>query len=670
VRLPLRQRLAVCVALLLAATAAASALPRTAHAGQIRVTDQGTAGHPFAFVTPLASTLELVTGSDQNQHLSLSWGLLGRIDFSSSVYSDMGAAGPLADPRSVQGLANGDVLFTDRTADLVAETTPAGKTVWTYTKSDDPNLERPFSAQRFIAKDGRQLTLIADRMSYRVFAVNDQKKIVWQYGTTGTKGLGVDQLEDPFCATYDKTSDAVLIADNNGASRVIDVRWSDYRAGAAPNGFSEKSIIWSYGTPGVSGSEPGLLMKPRSPERLLTGPYKGDVLIADADASDAMIVDWTTKQIEWRYGVAGVAGTVLDHLNQPTYAEGLANGDILITDTGNQRLLRVPVKGGTPAVHDMSVLGRPPWVTASDAGEPRGATLAPDGSLFVADSAFGQITRFGRAARAVAVSSPLDCGRPGKKKAFVKLTWSGDVSAAGSAVAVDYKIDSGSWRTCSNIGAVRSYSFPKGTVGTLISYRVTLSTTNRETTPILNSIHIQTTVPTSGGSGGGGGGTTSGSGDNSGSSGTYTYPGAVGGTGTSGTGTGSGSAGSGSGSGAAGSGSGSTAASGVGSSSTAKALEVPAESSGSGASQSVSGYQVQGEQGVSGVPLKSAKGAQVAAQDAPGPALPVGTLVCAGVIVLGAFFVPWPVMAARLRRVTGFDHVRPRYHPPFWPLGR
>ena len=226
------------------------------------------------------------------------------------------------------------------------------------------------------------------------------------------------------------------------------------------------------------------------------------------------------------------------------------------------------------------------------------------------------------------------------------------------------------WRPCTFTGGSRRYDFKAGTHGVTIAYRVTLRTGNAARTPVVDEVIIQATKATTGGDGGGGGGAEGGAG-NSGQSGVYAYPStAEGGTGTSGTGTGSGSYGAGSGSGSAGAGTGGWSA-GVGTTTTtAEALDVPVQSTGSGSAVPVEGYQVQGEEGVSGVPLRAVEGAQAPEPERPGPPVPVLALVAAGLVVAAAFFGPWPLVAAHMRRITGFDHTRPARSLPFRPLGK
>ena len=215
---------------------------------------------------------------------------------------------------------------------MVAVVNRSGKATWSYGSSDDPDLLRPFCAER-IVRNGRDYTLIADRSATRVFAVDDvTKDIVWQYGVVGESDLGVDRLKDPFWATYVADDDTVLIADNNGGNRVIEVRWADYRADAPPfYGFTAESIVWQYGTAGEYGSAAGQLMKPRSPQRL----PGGHTLITDADAQTVIEVDHAGN-IVWRFGVAGQAGMPQQgRLRGPTYAQRLADGTTLIADSDN-----------------------------------------------------------------------------------------------------------------------------------------------------------------------------------------------------------------------------------------------------------------------------------------------------------------------------------------------
>lgn len=625
------------------------------------VTQEGVTGHPFTF-DPLPDTLELISGSD-DQDLRLAVTAIARIGPSSDVYD-----GTTPDPRSVETLTNGDLLFTDRNSHLVAEVTRAGNQVWKYSAADDPDLQHPFSAQRF-SRGGQEFTLIADRWACRVWAVDDDKNVVWQYGVTNDAGVTLNHLADPFYAQYSSADGGtVLITDCNGGNRVIQVRYGDYRAGASDNGFIPSSILWSYGTPGVAGSGPGQLDKPHCAQRL----DSGNVLITDADGARVFEVSHASKQIVWQYGATDQPGAGDGRLADPNYAARLQNGDTLIVDTGNSRVLEVAASGHVDKVYDLNREGRPPWLQDTDTGQPdpRAAMYTNDGLLAVAESQFTQIALLGYEDSAQATSSALDCGKPGVKKAFVHLTWDGYTGQSGTTIVVEYQLDGGRWSPCVFKNGLRTYDFRSGTVGKTISYRVTLRSTNRQHTPVLKSISIQSMKATTGDKPGGGGGDKPGGSGNSGGNGVYKYPAtAVGGTGTYGTGSGSGGTGTGTGSGGSGAGTGRTGA-GSSASSAADLLKPPVQSTGSGAPQAVQGYQTEGAQGVSGVPLRAAEGAQAPAPERPGPPVPVLALIGAGVVIAAAFFVPWPFAAAKIRAVVGFDHTRAKFYRPFWPLGK
>jgi hypothetical protein len=481
-----RRRLLLATVLLVAA-GAAFVLPSPAGAATI---EDGILGRPFSFAA-LPEPLELFGETDQAVRLRTTASIL--LGPSSPLLSAYPGPDKTPDPRSVDVLADGNLLIADRERRLVAEIDARGVPVWTYTFEDDPSLVRPFSAQRFVA-GGRELTLITDRWMARVFAVDESKRVVWQYGKTDEPGLGVDQLADPFYARY--RAGRVLIADNNGGNRVIEVRYDDYREGAPDHGFGANSILWQYGMAGVYGSGPGQLMKPRSPQRL----DNGNVLICDADAQRVIEVrasdydaaapglGYDADSIVWQFGVTGEPGGDDRHLSDPTYAERLASGATLIADTNNGRILEVSRLGAVLRRWDLRTLGRPSTATMTDTSEPRAATLRPDGSLVTADTAFGQILGIGVAAEATAVSEPLDGGRPRIFKRWTRIVIDA-VRPASTSLALSYSLDGGAWRTTTSSDG-RTYALPDGVVGAALAYRLTFATETLRLTPTVESVRL------------------------------------------------------------------------------------------------------------------------------------------------------------------------------------
>lgn len=495
----LRRRVAAAALRGVAASAALAAvcLSFAGPAGAATITE-GTLSRPFTF-TPLPAALELVAGADEALRLRTAASLmLGPESPFMQLYPGPDAT---ADTRSVQVLADGHLLIADRERQVVAEVTPGGTPVWTYTHDDDPSLVRPFCARRFVA-DGRELTLIADRWAARVFAVDAGKQVVWQYGTTDQPGLGLDHLVDPFFAAY--RNGRVLIADNNGGNRVLEIRYDDYREGALDHGFTLASITWQYGVDGEYGSGPGELQKPRSPQRL----DNGNVLICDADGQRVIEVraadydpgapdlGYTADSVVWQFGVTGEAGSDDRHLSDPTYAERLGTGTTLIADTNNGRVLEVSRRGAIVRRWDLRVLGRPDWATPTDTAEPRAATLGPGGSLVTADTAFGQVLDIGVAARAAATSVALDGGSPGTAKRWARATLDG-VLPSTTDLLLEYSLDGQTWRAAT-LTDDRVATLPVTAVGAALAYRVTLATDTLRLTPVLESVVLEYQVVTAG----------------------------------------------------------------------------------------------------------------------------------------------------------------------------
>jgi hypothetical protein len=226
----------------------------------------------------------------------------------------------------------GDILISDQYNNRVIELNKAGTIVWQFgTGSQTPGPDAVVGvndAQRI--PGGR--TLIAGTgvpagtpgypaggaADNRVFIVNKDKTIVWQYGTAGVTGSGPNQLNTPVQATYLPNGD-VLITDQ-GNQRVIIVN---------PN----KKIVWQYGKTGVAASGFNRLNSPNSAEAL----PNGDILIADEANNRVIEVNPATKKIVWHYGRP--KNTKL--INGAAFASRLPNGDTLISDSSNNRIVEV-----------------------------------------------------------------------------------------------------------------------------------------------------------------------------------------------------------------------------------------------------------------------------------------------------------------------------------------
>ena len=394
----------------------------------------------------------------------------------SPAYVGLGIAHP--DPRSVQAIGGGGVLVADA-ANKVDLAYGRERRALVYAALTTPALQAPVCARRLA--DGTDL--IVDRDAARVFIVDVNGALRWQYGTTGVAGSGVDQLDAPTYAEQLANGDIAIC--DAGNHRVIVVRTSDYAAGAADLGYSAASIVWQYGTTGVSGSGVDQLVKPTSAQWLTSGADAGNVLICDEGAARVIEVDDTG--IVWRYPASDGEDV------RPGFALGASGGDGIVwvadaagaTSSAWRRAPR-PVRRPNTTWSPGTARGsrRSPGPSAR-----RAPSLSPTrGALAVADPGAGRVTVVGTTSdSAVAMSRPLTCGRAGRKL-FVSITCS-YLSVPYAGIGVSVRVDGGPWvplmgqlgGAADGTGAAASGTLPlKGlSVGKQIEYMVSMKNSYR-----------------------------------------------------------------------------------------------------------------------------------------------------------------------------------------------
>ncbi|MBN1154923.1 hypothetical protein JXB12_08425 [candidate division KSB1 bacterium] len=181
-------------------------------------------------------------------------------------------------------------------------------------------LVKPIDASIFYENNNRKI-LITDNGGHRVIKVDrlggDEE---WAYGD-GSSGIGFNRLSGP--------SDAVALPDvthflicDQGNSRIIEVNSID------------NSIVWTYSGEGLF-----------NPVDIEYDSSTNEVLITDQINHRVIFVKKDENQdITWQFGT-GVAAGGREGLNTPTDADILANGNILISDKGNYRLIEVDRSG-------------------------------------------------------------------------------------------------------------------------------------------------------------------------------------------------------------------------------------------------------------------------------------------------------------------------------------
>lgn len=392
----------------------------------------------------------------------------------------------MLDPRSMQVLANGNVLYASRDGNRVVELTRDKRIAWSFTTTDYRSVMAtsadmlPFDADRTAAGT----TLITLRDGRPIFEVDAAKRLVWRYGT-GTIGLGPGQLWDGYSATR-LANGNTLIADNHGA-RVIEVHTSDYDPSAPQMGFTEDSIVWSVGQHSEAG-EPllgsavgyaeGYLDWPRTAQRI-----GANTLITDQTAQRVIEIQ-PSGHVVWQYGTNGVQSQGANCLFDPSGAVRAADGTTFIVDGKDYgRIVRVAANGSFMSVYP------DPEDTPENGTlyEPRALDISSRGTIFLADEGHDRIIEIGKVESAKATSREIDCGLPGVKKRFLGLDWTGNVGTDG-AVSVFYSVDGGSWKSA---GPAKANSLPSNTVGTTIRYRISVSTGNHLNPPVVESVAVR-----------------------------------------------------------------------------------------------------------------------------------------------------------------------------------
>ena len=351
--------------------------------------------------------------------------------------------------------------------------------MWRYTRlADNPLLVNVYMARRL--PNGN--TLIVDRRADFVIEVTPAKRTVWRYGAM-PDSLRPGSLVDPFYAER-LANGNTLIVDDRGGRRVIEVRTSDYDAGAPGLGYTADSIVWQYGQDGVAGIGWNQLASPRCAQRL----PNGNTVITDSgdrDYSGNRIIEVTSdRAIVWQFGVAGQAGVDPTHLTRPSAAQRLPNGNTVITEEDGQRMLEVNSAGAVVDLYAPGGIDAP----GVDLGVLRSVDRTVTGTTLVSDQENQRVVELGYPLTGTVTSEGLWLGLPGVLKVISRIEVTAE-RPAGTSVTVAYSLDGGAWRTLDASGRL-----PANSIATSVRYRVMLATTSAAYTPVLRQVRITHSV--------------------------------------------------------------------------------------------------------------------------------------------------------------------------------
>lgn len=350
----------------------------------------------------------------------------------------------LANLRSVERLPSGDLLVACAYAQgagqpgVVKIISPSGAVLWSYT---EPAMSfTPWSAT--MTPDGN--VLIVSRFERRVFVVthDSAKQIVWDCDPS--------LYQDPFQATRLGNGN-VLICDDKGG-KVIEV------------GYDPQTVVWEYHplTP------TGQAAWPKYAQRVGTMTYvstDNGVFEADAAAQQQLLFP----------GLLNAPASALlredgTFLISEEEAPDSSRGRVIVVDRAGNILTEFAT-GGVLAENDVEL------------DTPRRALPGENGSIIIADQNRAMIIELGHAPEGTGASAGLDCGLPGVRKHFTALDASVDLPA-GTSASIEYAIDGGAWQQLTGT------ALPAETYGTLIAYRVTMTTTQRDRSPRLLGVTV------------------------------------------------------------------------------------------------------------------------------------------------------------------------------------
>jgi outer membrane protein assembly factor BamB len=161
----------------------------------------------------------------------------------------------------------------------------------------------------------------------------------------------------------------------------------------------------------------------------------GKTIVANDDSHEVIDrIDIKTGKVVWQYGHYSVAGHAAGYLNGPDDSYPLANGDVVVADIKNCRVIEIaPSK---QIVHQWGRTGRCADTAPRTYGSPNGDTPLPDGGLLITDILGSRVIRLSATGKVifdihVPVAYPSDAHLDAQGNVIVV-----DYSTIGAVVAV------------------------------------------------------------------------------------------------------------------------------------------------------------------------------------------------------------------------------------------
>ncbi|MDE2079250.1 MAG: hypothetical protein KGI73_02580 [Patescibacteria group bacterium] len=213
----------------------------------------------------------------------------------------------------------------------------------------------------------------------------------------------------------------VLIADR-GNNRVIEVT-------------PQKQIVWQY--------DFNLPRKGQGADDAFFTDGGNTVMMSLENFDIIEQIDYATKTREWRYGVPGVPGHAAGYLNTPDDAYKLGNGDVIVADIKNCRIIEVSPAGDIVRQYGKTDrCGKAP----GELNSPNGDTPLPNGHILISEIGSHDIVELDQNWQKIA-TYPLPIPYPSDPQ----LMQNGDIIVAnyrdpGAIIEINPKTDQVVWQ--------------------------------------------------------------------------------------------------------------------------------------------------------------------------------------------------------------------------------
>lgn len=276
--------------------------------------------------------------------------------------------GPNLQPGSQPSALPSDVLIADRNNNRLLIVNPQGNIVWQFPRPGDLARGQTFLApdDAFFTPSGKDI-IVTQESQFVISEISvTTDRIVWQYGHPGVPGSGPDYLDNPDDAMMLPNGEVVTADIKNCRLLVLDpphhspvkiigettsycyhqppARWG------SPNGvfpmtngrwlvteingdwvdqlnLATDHVAWTTNPPGVYyPSDTNEI----APNEFLTAAY----------TDPGQVVEFTSSgQVLWRYAPTGAQA-----LDRPSLALPLPNGDVIVNDDWNHRVIVIDPK--------------------------------------------------------------------------------------------------------------------------------------------------------------------------------------------------------------------------------------------------------------------------------------------------------------------------------------